>query len=65
MKTRSDKAIAGLARRGEPGFPKQLNDFQRRSIVTAEAVHELCEDAMRQRRYSRPAAEACLGKAAP
>jgi hypothetical protein len=62
MKTRPDKAIAGLAR---PGFPKQLNDFQRRSIVTAEAVHELCEDAMRQRRYSRPAAEACLGKAAP
>jgi hypothetical protein len=41
-----------------------LNDFQRRFIVTAEAVPELCEDAMRQRRYSRLAAEACLGKAA-
>jgi hypothetical protein len=41
-----------------------LNDFQRRFIVTAEAVPELCEDAMRQRRYSRLAAKARLGKAA-
>jgi hypothetical protein len=66
MKNRPDKAIAGVACLGQPGLPNRLNDFHRRLIVTAEAVHELCEDAMRQRqrRYSRLATEAYLGEAA-